>query len=511
MASAPTQQGRPNLAKSVGSGIRSLTGGGGRTFFILRHITPSQKYRANQDQEIIVDYIELGRDPKCHIQYGDSQKTVSRRHAAISREGNTWMLKNLSESSPTLINGRPVTKQWFLQNGDEIQLSLEGPRLGFVLPSNNVVSSIPLSRRFSLFREQALRPYKQGLMALAAALILVTAGSGYWLTHLTNENKKIGKELSKAVADGQKLKDENAVVKTDLSKMKNSFKGISKKMENQSVSAEKHKQLIDEQQRQLEELKNKAEKDKKVGVQSIQELFPNVYFIRAEKVVVEFEGETKELEYSWSGTGFLTTDGRFITARHVVEPWFFMKKNDPNPTEVVCNIMACNGGKVTAHFTAYSPSGQKFSFKNTNFSANRNSDEVSVINSAGLGEAKIRIAGMATGADWATANVGRTGQIIFDNSLSRNLTATTELHILGYPLGLGADGPNQISPYYTKATVATSGLSNNLIMVTNRGFESGNSGGPVFVVKDGKYVAVGIVSIAVGNSTGGIIPIGNAQ
>jgi hypothetical protein len=128
-----------------------------------------------------------------------------------------------------------------------------------------------------------------------------------------------------------------------------------------------------------------------------------------------------------------------------------------------------------------------------------------------LGEAKIRIAGMATGADWATANVGRTGQIIFDNSLSRNLTATTELHILGYPLGLGADGPNQISPYYTKATVATSGLSNNLIMVTNRGFESGNSGGPVFVVKDGKYVAVGIVSIAVGNSTGGIIPIGNAQ
>jgi hypothetical protein len=220
MASAPTQQGRPNLAKSVGSGIRSLAGGGGRTFFILRHITPSQKYRANQDQEIIVDYIELGRDPKCQIQYDDAQKTVSRRHAAISREGNTWMLKNLSENSPTLINGRPVTKQWFLQNGDEIQLSLEGPRLGFVLPSNNVVSSIPLSRRFSLFREQALRPYKQALMALAAVLLLVTAGSAYWLWDLNKKNEALGKGLQTAVAESKKLVAANDSLKTDLNKLR---------------------------------------------------------------------------------------------------------------------------------------------------------------------------------------------------------------------------------------------------------------------------------------------------
>jgi FHA domain/Trypsin-like peptidase domain len=499
MASAPTQQGRPNLAKSVGSGIRSLAGGGGRTFFILRHITPSKKYRANQDQEIIVDYIELGRDAKCHIQYDDSQKTVSRRHAAISREGNTWMLKNLSESSPTLINGRPVTKQWFLQNGDEIQLSLEGPRLGFVLPSNNVVSSIPLSRRFSLFREQALRPYKQGLMVLAAALLLVTTGGGYLLWQSSKEIQGLNTELVAAVSMSKKLQNANDSIAKNLDKLK---KTVSKIPRNPPIPPQVS---VPNPNPTPTPIPTPAQP------QNIQDLFPNVYFIRAEKVVIEFEGETKEIEYSWSGTGFLTTDGRFITARHVVEPWFFMKKNDPNPTEVICNIMACNGGKVTAHFTAYSPSGQKFSFKSTHFSANRSSDETSVINSAGLGEAKIRIAGIATGADWATANVGRTGQITFDNSLSRNLTATTELHILGYPLGLGADGPNQISPYYTKATVATSGLSNNLIMVTNRGFESGNSGGPVFAVKDGKYVAVGIVSIAVGNSTGGIIPIGNAQ
>jgi hypothetical protein len=499
MASTPTQQGRPNLAKSVGSGIRSLAGGGGRTFFILRHITPSQKYRANQDQEIIVDYIELGRDAKCHIQYDESQKTVSRRHAAIKREGNAWTLMNLSQSSPTLINGRPVNKLWFLQNGDEIQLSLEGPRLGFVLPSNNVVSSIPLSRRFSLFREQALRPYKQGLMVLAVALLLVTTGGGYLLWQSNKEIQGLNTELVAAVSMSKKLQNANDSIAKNLDKLK---KTVSKIPRNPPVPPQISTPNPNPTPTPIPTA---------AQPQNIQDLFPNVYFIRAEKVVIEFEGETKEIEYSWSGTGFLTTDGRFITARHVVEPWFFMKKNDPNPTEVICNIMACNGGKVTAYFTAYSPSGQKFSFKNTNFSANRSSDETSVINSAGLGEAKIRIAGMATGADWATANVGRTGQITFDNSLSRNLTATTELHILGYPLGLGADGPNQISPYYTKATVATSGLSNNLIMVTNRGFESGNSGGPVFAVKDGKYVAVGIVSIAVGNSTGGIIPIGNAQ
>jgi hypothetical protein len=39
---------------------------------------------------------------------------------------------NLSATNQTLVNGRPVLREWPLNNGDEIQLSADGPRLRFI-------------------------------------------------------------------------------------------------------------------------------------------------------------------------------------------------------------------------------------------------------------------------------------------------------------------------------------------------------------------------------------------
>jgi hypothetical protein len=50
----------------------------------------------------------------------------------------------------------------------------------------------------------------------------------------------------------------------------------------------------------------------------------DVFFIRTTKVVVTDGEETVEIpNYGWIATGFLTSDGRFITAKHCVEGWKF--------------------------------------------------------------------------------------------------------------------------------------------------------------------------------------------
>ena len=160
-----TQMYKRSLSGSVGSGMGSLFNGSGKTYYILEHKVSSKYHRAGEAQEIIVDQIELGRDSKCQVQFDESFSTVSRRHAAIVRDGQNWKLVQLSHTNTTFLNGRPVQNEWYLQNGDEIQLSVNGPKLGFIIPSGNksTVGSIGLSRRLSLFRQQALKPYKTAM------------------------------------------------------------------------------------------------------------------------------------------------------------------------------------------------------------------------------------------------------------------------------------------------------------------------------------------------------------
>ena len=109
-------------------------GASGRTYFILEHKTSSKYHQAGESQKIIVDQVELGRDASCQVRFDESFETVSRKHAAIVRDGENWKLIHLSHSNPTLVNGHPINGSYYLQTGDEIQLSVGGPRLGFIVP-----------------------------------------------------------------------------------------------------------------------------------------------------------------------------------------------------------------------------------------------------------------------------------------------------------------------------------------------------------------------------------------
>jgi hypothetical protein len=186
------------VAGSVGAGMGAIFNGSGRTYYILEHKTSSKYHSAGESQKIIIDQIEIGRDASCQVRYDESFDTVSRKHAAIVRDGNNWQLIHLSTSNPTLVNGRPIQGTYYLQSGDEIQLSVNGPRLGFIQPQGKqgLTSSIKLTERMNLFREQALRPYRRAIWALAALLLLVILGFGAWNYKLHLDNQALRQEMA---------------------------------------------------------------------------------------------------------------------------------------------------------------------------------------------------------------------------------------------------------------------------------------------------------------------------
>ena len=178
------------LRGSVGAGVGALFNGNGRRYFILEHKDASKYHKAGDSQKIIIDQIELGRDKNCQVRFDDeSFPTVSRRHAAIIKDGDKWKLVQLSQTNSTFLNNRPVTTEWYLENGDEIQLSVGGPRMGFIVPQGkqSLVSSIKMTERLELFRKQALRPYKTAIACLFVLLLLLGVGSGYVIHNQSKE------------------------------------------------------------------------------------------------------------------------------------------------------------------------------------------------------------------------------------------------------------------------------------------------------------------------------------
>ena len=202
------------VAGSVGAGVGAIFNGSGRTYYILEHKTSSKYHSAGESQKIIIDQIEIGRDASCQVRYDESFDTVSRKHAAIVRDGNNWQLIHLSTSNPTLVNGRPIQGTYYLQSGDEIQLSVNGPRLGFIQPQGKqgLTSSIKLTERMNLFRQQALRPYRRAIWALSALLVLAILGFGAWNYKLNLDNKELRQEM----AMYQTKLDSLSVVKQNL-------------------------------------------------------------------------------------------------------------------------------------------------------------------------------------------------------------------------------------------------------------------------------------------------------
>lgn len=165
---------------TLGAGVNSLLGDSPK-YYILEHKVSSKYHKMGESQEIIVDYAEIGREWDCTIRFDESFNTVSRRHAAIVRKDGNWKLVQLSQTNSTFLNGHKVDDEWYLQNGDEIQLSVNGPKLGFIISETKAgKTTMNFAHRLTLFGQQALRPYRNAVIAIGIILLLVIGGGvGY--------------------------------------------------------------------------------------------------------------------------------------------------------------------------------------------------------------------------------------------------------------------------------------------------------------------------------------------
>ena len=487
------------FSKSIGGTLKSVMNAGSRTYFMLEHKTSSEKHPMGQNAQFIGDYIELGRGNKYAVNFGEDCPTVSRPHAAIIRKDNGWVIKPLSKTNPTLLNGQRVADEATLNNGDEIQLSLNGPRLSFLTPANNKVGTMGMTIRMKAFMNEAVRPYKKALSVISVAFLLIIAGLVYYgqkkdayYTKLFNDQKVIDQRLADSL---RKSNVENSAIKQRLQDLTNKLAKVEKSNPIGGGNGSGGGQTTP------------------AGATGMKSLYPNVYFIQTTKAVFTIGNQTKEVDFKISGTGFLLNDGRFVTARHVVNPWSFMRfsgDDGGDKTEMLLNLVANNGGKVTLYMTAFSPDGTKFNLTSDDFSLDDSKDEKKSKTDEEGNTYVFSSASLKGGTDWAYAKTNLRGKIEYDEQTSTKLEASTRLYILGYSYAIGANGPNDILPTYNECQVSRDGLDNGIIDISGRAFDQGNSGGPVFILSGDKYIAVGIVSAEIGNQ-GILTPIASIR
>lgn len=471
----------------------------------------------------------LGRDPDAVICFGDDCPTVSRRHARIVREGNGYVLIPLSRTNSTMVNGRKVYTSVPLHDGDVIRLSTDGPTVKFVFPAG--AASLPPAYQGSvLLRPGEVPPGqvpppvpprrganggkpgrpKHLLWIIGACLLLVALGFGIWkIVDLTRTSQRLDaivaeqlreKQRADSLAALQHQRDSIAAAQGIAGEMPvdgpteiGSFVG--------SVPATPAPSTVNPGGGASSNAMQVADK--------------SVYYVMS----LGFEVTTPEGRHyeiacgngegqiaGWSGTGFLLSDGRFVTARHVVEPWFFIQSEDEREL-LELNVLASNGGKIVSYIGAVSPTGDRLTFKSTDCRISRRGDVTRRLPDGDM----VTLASSDT-RDFATVQVGRTGGLPFSAEASRNLRRGTKLTVLSFPLGLGANSYNDIRPIYGSATVASDGLQDGMILTTETTYEKGSSGGPVFITdSSGRLVVVGITSAIAGRSTGFIEPISSIR
>jgi len=241
---------------------------------------------------------------------------------------------------------------------------------------------------------------------------------------------------------------------------------------------------------------------------ALQKLYPSIYFIASDRITYETSEGTQTYEGNITGSGFLLSDGTFVTARHMVEPWLFPS----SPQDSILNLIANNMTKVVHHFTAYSPNGSKLTFSSENFKVDNSHDKAISLQVGGQ-PAVFTLPSLRDGYDWAACKVESAagGGLAFDAQLSTQMPASSTLYILGYPFGMGVNSASDIKPIYSDCKVSRDGIDHGVIDISARAFDHGNSGGPVFAMNNsGNFVVVGIVSA--GKETQGfIVPISSIQ
>jgi S1-C subfamily serine protease len=98
--------------------------------------------RAGEVRQVRKDFATMGRHPSADIRFDPEQDLdVSGRHAALFRQGETWVLRDLGSTNGTYVNEARIRHDRVLAADDVIRLGTNGPRLRFSMAPSSVQPS----------------------------------------------------------------------------------------------------------------------------------------------------------------------------------------------------------------------------------------------------------------------------------------------------------------------------------------------------------------------------------
>ncbi|HTY05417.1 MAG TPA: trypsin-like peptidase domain-containing protein [Gemmatimonadales bacterium] len=159
--------------------------------------------RAGQVETVSKAYLGIGRHPLSDIRFdAERDLDVSARHAALLVRGSDYVLQDLQSKNGTFVNGKRITADTILADGDVVGFGAEGPAFEFhvlerdtrAAPSpgeqaagraSQAKAPMPAQRarsstavRVALEVAKQTRALRNTTKALFALLILVAAGFG---------------------------------------------------------------------------------------------------------------------------------------------------------------------------------------------------------------------------------------------------------------------------------------------------------------------------------------------
>jgi hypothetical protein len=476
--------------KSLTAGMKIL-GGANVPTYTLEYLTPNGRKKQGDYETIVVPYVELGRDATCAVRFGEESPTVSRKHAAIDRKGQETFILNLSKSNPTLVNGRPVQDRYFLNNGDEIQLSVEGPRLRYNTTKEGT-ARMGFTSKLNLVMQQSIRPYRTAVIAMGLVLITSIAVAGYFLTEMQKtlifqEQLIIAQtELTRAQADSI------AAMNAQNADLVRRFQATQQAMDQERRTRDRERQQLEGRIDELREESERLMRSATVNYPDIIDpLKPMVIGMFLNHIEMEFAGELQRVDIGGQlmCTGFLIEGGTFVTARHCID----LFATSGSELMVMANIFEHNGGRVSFHFTGASYDGSvRFDFTNRDLTTDYSPDTFVEVELEGQ-RIVLREQSFFQGSDWAYMQTRYSHGLKMDKPLSTSLRNGSDLFVLGYSYGMDLRTSGNLEPYFSTARVTLSGVEDGIVQATETGTDKGNSGGPVFTLVDGEPHVIGIV------------------
>ncbi|MEJ1239291.1 FHA domain-containing protein [Chryseolinea sp. T2] len=469
--------------------------------YVLEFLTGSTNFPVGSSKSIRSAYVTFGREVGCDVQFGADQSLVSRRHAAIEKRGDKFSLIQLSDTNQTLLNGRPVNKEWSLQGGDEIQLSPNGPRIRF-MTSAPKPASLGFTKRIQIFSQQALKPYKRAIVLLITLFVIGSITVFFVVKGMRKDNAK----LANAYAEINRQSEEQQLALR---------RGDSLFVANQKATVEKLAESNREREkiaRELKDLKMNIRKlqqkpvpasvipaltisrDAQPLLKMIDDVKNDIYFLR---IYLTINGQLNREDIG-SGTGIMLSDGRFVTSRQCVQPWIYADVNANDKIKeqwLLINWLYNNSpkGDVRIDLEVLGTDGKKNYLTGDKFTLNQNHDLVYNID-VGYGRGKVQLMSDAS-TDWAVLKIDGASADGLEAGFreSQELAPNVPLHFISYTKEI-RDGKEQILPSHLEIPAPARDAMDGLVKLPKFTFKEGNSGSPVFVQKDNRLLLVGLLT-----------------